>query len=79
MGLDGEIHAGAQHEQLERTEDYRDPKIHHFLKALMLHIDGQSLPPSAIQTVELVDWYVFSDQRSLDKKTTYQIRHVSCT
>jgi len=79
MGLDGEIHARAQHEQLERTEDYRDPKIHHFLEALTLQLDGQSLPPSAIQTVELVDLYVFSDQRSLDKKTTYQIRHVSST
>ncbi|MNL78411.1 hypothetical protein D3C87_2047870 [compost metagenome] len=67
MGLDGEIHARAQHEELERTEDYRDPEIHHFLKALMLHIDGQSLPSSAIQTVELFDLYVFSDRCSLDK------------
>ena len=67
MGLDGEIHARAQHEELERTEDYRDPEIHHFLEALMLHIDGQSLPSSAIQTVELFDLYVFSDRCSLDK------------
>jgi hypothetical protein len=68
MGLDGEIHARAQHEELERTEDYRDPKIHHFLKTLIPHIDGQSLPPSVIRIVELVDLYVFSDQRSLGKK-----------
>ena len=29
MPLDGEEHARAKHENLERNEDYRDP-IHHF-------------------------------------------------
>ncbi|WP_176461344.1 hypothetical protein [Bordetella genomosp. 1] len=29
---DGEKHERAQHDELERTEDDRDPKIHHFLK-----------------------------------------------
>jgi hypothetical protein len=40
VGLDGEKHARAQDEELERTEDYRDPKIHHFLKMLLqqLHL-----------------------------------------
>jgi len=40
MGLDGEIHARAQHEDLKGAENYWDPKIHHFLKALLqqLHL-----------------------------------------
>jgi len=29
MPLDGKEHARAEHENLERNEDYRDP-IHHF-------------------------------------------------
>jgi hypothetical protein len=44
--LDGEKHARAQHQKLERTEDYRDPKIHHFLKTLLqqlhLRLAGQA-------------------------------------
>ena len=35
MGLDGEKHERRQDDELERTEDYRDPKIHHFLKTLL--------------------------------------------
>ena len=48
MRLDGEKHARAQHQELERTEDHRDPKIHHFLKTLrrQLHVlrEGQARP-----------------------------------
>ena len=35
VGLDGEKHERSQDDELERTEDYRDPKIHHFLKTLL--------------------------------------------
>ena len=51
MRLDGEKHAGAQHEDLERTEDYRDPKIHHFLNTLRQQLQfrlvGQATTNSA--------------------------------
>ncbi len=55
MRLDGEKHARAQHQELERTEDYRDPKIHHFLKTLrrQLHVlrEGQvsALLPTSVE------------------------------
>jgi hypothetical protein len=35
MPLDGEERARAEHENLERNEDYRDP-IHHFISRLLL-------------------------------------------
>ncbi|WP_192888251.1 hypothetical protein [Achromobacter xylosoxidans] len=56
MGLDGQEHARAQHEDLERTEDYRDPKIHHFLKTLRQQLQagvGQASATSPMDNQDL--------------------------
>lgn len=55
MGLDGQEHARAQHEDLERTEDYRDPKIHHFLKTLRQQLQAGVGRVSATRPMDSLD------------------------
>ena len=52
MGLDGEKHERAQHEDFERTEDYRDPKIHHFLKTLLQQLHYDSWTPIEVRSAQ---------------------------